>query len=525
MAPGVSLDNQFFWTQPRRKHRTLVGSTRSKPIVSPYVQELSMDEPTCISSCESPDGTDNNTANANGNMGTWQLDNAVRLPTVPRQQDFSVDDVARSRASSCECEMGIDGFQQQAPAIVSDPEKTDDVENLAPQLASPSSPSSTSFGSQSTPITTPDENMLSDYRNSELYPIDPALTGLVLDCGSTCYPLIDLGSAPDASDTVAPENSLLPRDGLGLALNCYASDSPSCSAASNPSWRAVGSKSDPGEIRGCLKRAANPDQRLRKRASLADIEIPHGTSDGRRAKADEHRPTLGCGPSFTGGNHQLGDNSVEPPSPKRRKVDRSSKDGNERDEESRSRSCSVGSTIRVEPHTSTPALNISESPVADTATTDSQDNVGMAEFGEWPLHNVLLKRITLNGVATFQLQFDWNLCATHSQLGRAIPKRRNKLDGSDRPKRTTDDSATRAKFTPDEDNLIAALKEEQQLPWTEIHRIHQGHSRQFPTRSKESLQVRYCTKLKTRRGPIVQRVRHHQVQPRAQTFSCEDQIN
>ena len=54
-----------------------------------------MDGPTCISNCESPDGTDNNTANAQGNMGTWQLDNAVRLPTMPRQQDFSVDNVGK----------------------------------------------------------------------------------------------------------------------------------------------------------------------------------------------------------------------------------------------------------------------------------------------------------------------------------------------------------------------------------------------------------------------------------------------
>ena len=64
----------------------------------------------------------------------------VSLPTKPELTETS-----KARTPSFECEMGIDGFQQQAPAIVSDPEKTDGVENLAPQLASPSSPSSTSL--------------------------------------------------------------------------------------------------------------------------------------------------------------------------------------------------------------------------------------------------------------------------------------------------------------------------------------------------------------------------------------------
>lgn len=394
--------------------------------------------------------------------------------------------------------VGID-WLQQTPTTVSGLEKTVGVENLASQVASPLSPSSsTSFAFQSTPITTPDENILSDYSNG-LYPIDPALIGPAINCASTWYPLIDLDSAPDASDTVSHESFPFSRDGPDVALNGYASDgAANFSTASTLPRRAVRSKSNPDEIRECLEVVANPDQRLRKRFSLANKEALHVASDGSRAKADGHHPALIYGPNLLSGN-QLVDDSVEQPPPKRRKVERSSKDDKDRDEESRSRCCPIEDTIRTEPCTSTPPLSIPDSPVAGTSTIDSQDNAGLAEFGEWPLHNVLLKRVTLNGVATFQLQFDWNLCATHSQLGRTIPKRRNTPDGSDHPKRTIDDSATRARFTPDEDNLIAILKEEQQLPWTEIHQIHQQHSNQFPTRSKESLQVRYCTRLKTRR--------------------------
>ncbi|OAQ58142.1 myb-like DNA-binding domain-containing protein [Pochonia chlamydosporia 170] len=56
-------------------------------------------------------------------------------------------------------------------------------------------------------------------------------------------------------------------------------------------------------------------------------------------------------------------------------------------------------------------------------------------------------------------------------------------------------STTRAKFTSDEDDLIKTLKEEEQLTWTQIQ---ERHDNQFHRRSKESLQVRYCTKLKNR---------------------------
>ena len=34
-------------------------------------------------------------------------------------------------------------------------------------------------------------------------------------------------------------------------------------------------------------------------------------------------------------------------------------------------------------------------------------------FEEWPLENVILKRALVNGVATFQVQFDWSVCRMH----------------------------------------------------------------------------------------------------------------
>jgi hypothetical protein len=52
----------------------------------------------------------------------------------------------------------------------------------------------------------------------------------------------------------------------------------------------------------------------------------------------------------------------------------------------------------------------------------------------------------------------------------------------------------RLQYTEEEDNLLIDLKKKG-LPWKKIHR---AFNRAFPERSIESLQVRYCTKLKNR---------------------------
>jgi len=54
---------------------------------------------------------------------------------------------------------------------------------------------------------------------------------------------------------------------------------------------------------------------------------------------------------------------------------------------------------------------------------------------------------------------------------------------------------TRRTYTTEEDGLLIKLKEQEGLSWAEIH---QSFCDSFENRSKESLQVRYCTKLKHR---------------------------
>ncbi|KAI9148642.1 hypothetical protein HJFPF1_10683 [Paramyrothecium foliicola] len=95
-----------------------------------------------------------------------------------------------------------------------------------------------------------------------------------------------------------------------------------------------------------------------------------------------------------------------------------------------------------------------------------------AKFEEWPLGQAALKRITIDGSVTFQLQFTWEPC--------------DKNQGSP--------SVSTKNYSPEEDSLLIALKD-QGLSWKDIH---VEHGKQFPKRAKGSLQVRYCTKLKHR---------------------------
>ncbi|KAH8654692.1 hypothetical protein BGZ61DRAFT_203935 [Ilyonectria robusta] len=139
-----------------------------------------------------------------------------------------------------------------------------------------------------------------------------------------------------------------------------------------------------------------------------------------------------------------------------------------------------------------------------TTSDDSDTGHDFTTFQEWQLDNVILKRVVLHGVATFQLQFDWDMCSKHDNADDAIhDKRRRTFAGS--TGRVNRSEGAKAKFTPEEDSFLLKLKEgedgqsSQQLTWSEIYRRFNAR---FPgRRSCGSLQVHYCTKLKGREEP------------------------
>ena len=140
------------------------------------------------------------------------------------------------------------------------------------------------------------------------------------------------------------------------------------------------------------------------------------------------------------------------------------------------------------------------SPPSSYSSCDNSDADAMAKFQEWPLQNVTLKRIVVNGQATFQLQFGWDPhIDDHPAAGRIRGSGPQfSTTKTKRSHRAPRSPTTCLAFTPEEDDLLTNLKEGQDgFNWPEIHR---RFSNAFPgRRSKGSLQVHYSTKLKGRK--------------------------
>jgi hypothetical protein len=135
------------------------------------------------------------------------------------------------------------------------------------------------------------------------------------------------------------------------------------------------------------------------------------------------------------------------------------------------------------------------SPPSSQGSGDEEVSVQVptAKFEEWALEDVVLKRVTANGLATFQLQFVWDSCVNHRRKDPTIGRLQSQSPVKRRPTMKRG-ASTRARFTPEEDGLLVELKN-QGLPWQDIHK---QFTRAFPHRERRvgSLQVRYCTKLK-----------------------------
>ncbi|KAH7304483.1 hypothetical protein B0I35DRAFT_151443 [Stachybotrys elegans] len=124
-----------------------------------------------------------------------------------------------------------------------------------------------------------------------------------------------------------------------------------------------------------------------------------------------------------------------------------------------------------------------------SSNNEAQVQTPAAKFEEWPLGEAILKRITINGSVTFQLQFTWEPCENkEAGANRASTKASSLMNKTVRKRGPV------GTFTRDEDSLLINLKN-QGLAWKDIHA---QHMKEFPERTMGALQVRYCTKLKSR---------------------------
>ncbi|KAM3547887.1 hypothetical protein ARSEF4850_009742 [Beauveria asiatica] len=133
------------------------------------------------------------------------------------------------------------------------------------------------------------------------------------------------------------------------------------------------------------------------------------------------------------------------------------------------------------------------SPQASHSLSESESDKGSdcskastASFGEWQLQNAALKCLTIDGVPTYQLQFQRMQAHSSSQQSRRL----RKAVSSGRVGR----SCKSIRFSAAEDRLLNQLKTSGELTWKEIHR---QFDEEFPgRRSLGTLQVHYSTKLR-----------------------------
>lgn len=148
------------------------------------------------------------------------------------------------------------------------------------------------------------------------------------------------------------------------------------------------------------------------------------------------------------------------------------------------------------------------SPRHSTLERDPEtDRDAVATFGEWPLGNAVLKRVTVDGSQpTFVVQFTWDPCATHARGHNRtenrgpVPSAQKQRPARQRSTRSPKDenppadskstsSSRGARYTSEDDTKIRQLKE-RGLSWPAI-------ARHFPGRTAGAIEVRYHTKLKT----------------------------
>ena len=227
-----------------------------------------------------------------------------------------------------------------------------------------------------------------------------------------------------------------------------------------------------------------------------DPSASTGSHDKTRSD-DESYPSPGRGEGEQGvgsGVDEADDESDSPP-PKRRKPSQAPTSTSRK----RGRAAlSVGTDVANSPAragTSRSACGIPSPSSSHYSSRSSPPSHTGAKFQEWFLPNAKLKRITFGGgLTTFQLQFDWD---PHVDGRRVDSPSSNGLRAPTSRKgvRPRGDAASSTAYTREEDEFIIKLKEDGRN-WATIHR---DFNDEFPVqRTKGSLQVRYCTKLKDR---------------------------
>ena len=138
----------------------------------------------------------------------------------------------------------------------------------------------------------------------------------------------------------------------------------------------------------------------------------------------------------------------------------------------------------------TSSVGVSDPSVSHAATGNGRQNAIAIE--SLLKGSFVSKRVIVEGIGIFRLEFERTLCASHQQGGvtkgdsQSIKPRKARFQ-------TRKNRSVGGRFTRGEDDLLLKLRRHKNLSWSETHRefneIYRG-------RSQGSLQVHYSTKLK-----------------------------
>ncbi|RBA10217.1 hypothetical protein FPRO05_06153 [Fusarium proliferatum] len=152
--------------------------------------------------------------------------------------------------------------------------------------------------------------------------------------------------------------------------------------------------------------------------------------------------------------------------------------------------CSRGSrhrrsAARLSTASRTPGYNVNRSPSSEANPACSEAGVLLAQFEQWPLRDVFLKRITEGSKTTFQLQFEWDTESCDPRSDKSVSQSEK---GGEMKNLDSAAKSSGKRWTLKEDETVRRMRQAGRS-WSDIQRA-------LPHRSEGTIQVRYSTKLK-----------------------------
>ncbi|RYP91653.1 hypothetical protein DL770_002219 [Monosporascus sp. CRB-9-2] len=194
------------------------------------------------------------------------------------------------------------------------------------------------------------------------------------------------------------------------------------------------------------RKLANAEPSIQLSASQDRVNLQHNI--GRRQHCDVDDGEDYCPVVGSDTEHSKDNDGARPPRRKRRRISTSAPTTGGAALKRQTRlHCTSSRSRQAQEPSQRPKRRRSQrsipNPPSSEGATLGKESVKapVAKFEEWPLDDVVLKRVTVDGMTTFQLQFGWHACTNHGYnldrtpetLRRKSPAERTSSTGRDLP--------------------------------------------------------------------------------------------